>query len=106
MKARIKGTNILIDVEHSVNPCSQNIDDNMYIDKNGRSYRKDQLEIINMIIPQHDWESIRINAAIEAMGALCLKFNWSEEETAEKAVLQADCLIKKLKKKCKNGFII
>lgn len=102
MKARIKGTTIIIDVERAVNPCSQNIDDCMYTDKNGKLYNKEQLDIINMIIPEpyvQNWEKIRIKAAIEAMSSLCLKFNWTEEETAKMAVKQADCLVKELKKK-------
>lgn len=101
MKARIKGTTIIIDVERSVNPCSQNIDDYVYVDKNGKLYSKEQLDIINMIVPESispDWEKIRIKAAIEAMSSLCLKFNWTEEETAKMAVKQANCLVKELKK--------
>ena len=100
MKARIKGTNILIDVERSINPCSQNIDDGMYIYKNGRMYRKEQLDIINTIITQEEpnWNEVRIKASIKAMEILCSKFNWSEDKIAKSAVLQADCLIKELKK--------
>lgn len=100
MKARIKGTNILIDVKRTINPCSQMIDDNAYVDKAGRLYQQDQLDIINTIVnesPEICWDKVFIKASIEAMNSLCSKFNWSEEDIAKAATKQARCLIKEMK---------
>lgn len=100
MKARIKGTNILIDVERTINPCSQMIDDGMYIDKTGRTYQKDQLDIINTIVVEPDiinWQKVFIKASIEAMNGLCSKYSWKEEDISKNAVKQALSLVEEMK---------
>ena len=100
MKARIKSTNIIIDVEKSMKPNSTNPIDVIYVDRRGKVYNPDQLEIMSMEYVGPDWNMVRINASIAAMHGLINALpSYSEKWIAENAVAQADALIECLKNK-------
>lgn len=60
----------------------------------------EQMKEIEAMHLQHDWESLRNQAAIAAMqGVMNCCINYSKETIARLAVEQADALIEELKKK-------
>lgn len=98
MKAKVRETGKVIDV--TLNLCSQPVESSgatsVYEGSDGNTYFDTELDFVNVYI---DWEQRRYEIAkavlqgLNANGRIIL----SNEEKVEKAVLQADLLIDRLR---------
>lgn len=95
MKAKIKGTNKVVDVNKKVNPHASHVNDYIFIDDDNNVFTSSQLDF--NYNSQINWDVVKIKISITAMHALIEKFNWSEEKIAQEALKQANVLIDCLK---------
>lgn len=99
MKARIKATGEIIDVEYEKHhPCADIIS---YKEKNGAIYYSEELDFDFSMI---DWEKRRYEIAKDILASSHIAqqigaYSYIEEEEVKDAVRMADLLIKELKKK-------
>jgi hypothetical protein len=103
MKARVKGTNNIIDVEFDKDAFNEGYPP--YWEKeNNMFYQPEQLEWVdNEENAEPDyWARLEHQVAIAAMGGICGNTNYNEsswEDMAEEAILAAHFFVKKLKEK-------
>lgn len=98
MKARIKGTDAVINVQPLYSEDRLHIEQFVNI-ANGDLFPAHSLDIITN---DTDWDALRNQAAIAAMQGVMDFFgsiDYNRETIAELAVAQADALINKLKEK-------
>lgn len=100
MKAKVKATGKVI--EATINKCAVPVQgcgaSSVYQGDDGKTYFDNELDFIH-VYP--DWQQVRIQAAIAAMGGFCANKICLEkctyDERAELSIAQADALVEKLK---------
>lgn len=105
MKAKVKATGKVVEV--TINKCAVPVQgygaSSVYQGDDGKTYFDNELDFIH-VYP--DWQQVRIQAAIAAMGGLLHRLDDKpnafikdyRKEIVEEAILQADTLIEELKK--------
>lgn len=98
MKARVKGTNEIVEVKPNGTSKTIHISCSEFISEDGRVFPSIYLDIVNEV----DWEQVRIQAAIAMMQAITTdgrREGGTIEDAASVATRYADALIAELQKK-------